>query len=128
MQRLYSTFANGWPGYGLLVLRVACSIYLLYEAIPLPLEATVTRVTTAWLAVGAAFLLIIGYLTPVAGSVAALLELWQAHAYPQSLWPAVLSAAIAGSLTLLGPGARSIDARRYGRKRISLEDLKRGDH
>jgi len=70
----------------------------------------------------AALALILGCWTPLAASILTLLQFWQAHAYPRQFLPEVLTAVIAFSLTLLGPGAWSVDARLYGRRRISFDD------
>jgi hypothetical protein len=41
---------------------------------------------------------------------------------PHDPWPHILLATLAGALALLGPGAWSIDARRFGWKRIVIRD------
>lgn len=73
-------------------------------------------------AAGAGACLLLGFWTPVAGSVAAGLELWLAFSGQEELWPAFLASGIAVGLTLLGPGAWSLDSLAYGRKRISFGD------
>jgi putative oxidoreductase len=122
MQRLYSTFANGWPGYGLLILRAACAVYVLCVELPLLTSVGSTEMIVISVAVCAALALILGCWTPLAGSIVALFELWRAHTYPKQFLPEILAAVIAFSLTLLGPGAWSVDARLYGRRRISFGD------
>jgi putative oxidoreductase len=122
MQRLYSTFANGWPGYGLLVLRAACAVYVLCVDLPLLTSAATTDMIVLILVICAALALVLGWWTPLAAAILAILQFWQAHAYPGQFLPEVLTAVIAFSLTLLGPGAWSVDARLYGRRRISFDD------
>jgi uncharacterized membrane protein YphA (DoxX/SURF4 family) len=73
-------------------------------------------------AVGTAAFLLIGLWTPIAGATAVATELWIAFSRPEEFWPSLLCAAIGLSLILLGPGAWSIDALAYGRKRISISD------
>jgi putative oxidoreductase len=122
MQRLYSNFANGWPGYGLLALRTTCAVYVLCADVPVLTNAGSTRIIGVVVAICAALALFVGCGTPLAGCIVAFLEFWQANAYPKQLLPAILTAVIAFSLTLLGPGAWSVDARLYGRRRIYFDD------
>jgi uncharacterized membrane protein YphA (DoxX/SURF4 family) len=71
----------------------------------------------------AGILLLAGLWTPVAGIVVAIAEAWIAFSPPASAaLPAVL-AVLGASLALIGPGAWSLDARLFGRKRIKLPDL-----
>lgn len=68
-------------------------------------------------------LVLAGLWTPFAASLEALLELWIVFTrtgYDGT--PAVL-AALAVSLVMLGPGAWSVDARLFGRRRIEFPDL-----
>ncbi len=79
--------------------------------------------------VGGIFLLA-GLWTPVMGALIALDELWIALSLSSSqqdsrlihIFLAVLTAGVA----MLGPGAWSIDARLFGRKRFKMEDRSRG--
>lgn len=82
---------------------------------PLDSHQALTTVAAA-----AGILLLIGLWTPLAGVIVALLETQMAFMETEGSWVRVLAAAIALGLALLGPGAWSIDARRYGRKRISI--------
>jgi uncharacterized membrane protein YphA (DoxX/SURF4 family) len=67
----------------------------------------------------AAGLLILGGLwTPAVGVLACILELWIAFTQPGTQSLAIILAALAISLAMIGPGAWSIDARLYGRKQI----------
>jgi putative oxidoreductase len=115
VQRLFSSFADGWPGAGLLIQRLLVGAGLLYC-----LAAAPSGSVAAPQVIGAvAGLLLIGGLwTPVAGVVAACAEAWMAFASPAH--PAIPAAlAVLGlTLALIGPGEWSIDARLYGRKHI----------
>ena len=78
MRRLYSTFAGGWPGIGLLVMRLVVGSVLLVGTGPTlwsdpPLHLTLT---SASLAVSG-LLLVAGLWTPVAGAVVAVIEISQ---------------------------------------------------
>jgi uncharacterized membrane protein YphA (DoxX/SURF4 family) len=120
LQRLFSTFPDRWPGFGLLLMRLGIGIALVYTgaaglwldiAAPLPIAQNVIA------AVAGVFLLV-GLWTPVVGGLAALDQVWLALTLPSSplshLFLAVLSAGVA----MLGPGVWSIDARLFGRRRF----------
>ena len=64
-------------------------------------------------------LILVGLWTPVAGALCALVELWAAASGLGDPWAHVLAAALGAGLALLGPGAHSVDAHAYGRRRIS---------
>ena len=72
------------------------------------------------LAAGAAALLLIGFWTPVAGVVLAIAELCLSFFHPIDPWTHIRLAALAAALAMLGPGTWSVDARRFGRKRIQI--------
>lgn len=73
------------------------------------------------LAAIAALLVIIGLWTPIAGVLAALSLVWNG-VFNHEVWPCVLSAPIGIALSLVGPGAYSLDAYRFGRKRVIFDD------
>jgi hypothetical protein len=50
----------------------------------------------------------------------ALVELFLAFTHPADLWMHITPGAVAAALAMLGPGACSIDARLFGRKRIEI--------
>ena len=119
LRRLYSTFAGGWPGIGLLLMRLVVGAVVLWHAGPglwsdPPLQ---TIVASASLAL-AALLLIAGLWTPVAGAVVAVVAISEILTTGEPLVGRLLAATIAGALTMLGPGRLSIDARLFGWKRI----------
>jgi putative oxidoreductase len=128
VRRLFSSFARGWPGVGLLVLRVAAGGSLIARAI-LVLGNTLTFRTGFFqlFIATAGLLLITGLWTPVVATVMVLLELRQIisrHGDPAS---DILLCAIACAIALLGPGAWSVDARLFGWKRIEI-DTQRNKH
>jgi putative oxidoreductase len=81
-----------------------------------------------WIAVLASPFLLAGLWTPLAATVAGLDELWMAlsisSAPTHDMWIHVMLAVLAVSLAMLGPGAWSIDARLFGRKRIDIDRRK----
>jgi uncharacterized membrane protein YphA (DoxX/SURF4 family) len=67
-----------------------------------------------------AALLLFGFWTPVAGVSMALAELALAFLHTHDPWIHILLGALAAALAMLGPGAWSVDARVFGRKRIQI--------
>ena len=71
-------------------------------------------------AASAAALLLVGLWTPIAGVVMAVAELVIAFSHPVDPWTHVLLGTFGAALAMLGPGAWSVDARLFGRKRIQI--------
>ena len=72
MQRLFSTFADGWPGAGLLLLRLLAGAGLLYGGIVSARSAfDIAQLAPPILAATFGALLVVGLFTPFAGIVAA---------------------------------------------------------
>jgi hypothetical protein len=121
MRRLYSTFAAGPPGAGLLLMRVVVGVTLVVGASS-ALRGDPTLNLTALAPAGMAIsglLLISGLWTPIAGALVVLVEIWQIWSAPGDPWVAVLIATIGGALAMLGPGLWSVDALLFGWKRIA---------
>ncbi len=115
MQRLFSTFADGFPGAGLLIQRLLVGATLLYCVAASPASAPGAAQVIGALA---GLLLIAGLWTPVAGVLVACAEGWSAFSSTANpLFPAAL-ALLGLTLALIGPGEWSVDARLYGRKRF----------
>ena len=113
MQRLFSTFADGPPGAGLLIQRLLVGAALLYSVIGTPASAVAAPQVIGALA---GLLLIAGLWTPAAGIVAACAEAWVALSSPAHAGIPVGLAVLGVTLALIGPGEWSVDARLYGRK------------
>ena len=129
MRRLYSTFAGGWPGTGLLLMRLIGGSALVVRASSTLWSnpPTHTTITSAFL-VGSGILLIPGLWTPIAGTLVALIALGQVLTRAGDLWAPLLLATIGGGLAMLGPGLWSIDARLFGWKRIEALAPKTSSH
>src|SRR5258708_20764356 len=77
MQRLFTSFANGWPGKGLLTQRALVAAILVYGLLT-NFEKTThfPAVFAIVVAAAAALLLLVGLWTPLAGGALALVELF----------------------------------------------------
>ena len=119
LQRLFSTFAEGWPGAGLLLQRVLTSAILLYcGASHLLGSARLAPSLPYLIAAVAGILLLLGLWTPVAGITIATVEVWISLAWPANWLIAILLAGLGATVAMIGPGLWSIDARLYGRKHL----------
>jgi uncharacterized membrane protein YphA (DoxX/SURF4 family) len=121
MQRLFSGFPDGWVGISILLLRVSAGLPLVYDGIA-GLFATpqIGPFVRELLAIGAGVLLLVGLWTPLSGTLAAMLQLWIAFEGADQLRAVLLLAAVGAALAMLGPGAWSVDAHLFGRKRIDI--------
>ncbi len=122
LQRLFSTFADGWPGMGLLLLRVITTAWLIRCLIAGLREAHQFAPIAQLIAVGAGALLLIGLWTPVIGTLVVIVETWIAFSHPGDPWIPIMLAALGATLAMMGPGAWSMDARLFGRKHINISD------
>lgn len=123
MRRLYSTFACGAPGFGLLLLRLAAGIGLVAIGILAFCDhPAVAQAMLYLLTIGIGVLLLIGLWTPIAGTLLAFLGSWHALLYPANRWTSVLMGILGAALALLGPGGWSVDARLFGWKQLHIPD------
>jgi len=119
LRRLYSTFAGGWPGIGLMLMRFVVGIALVNSAgsALLSSPAIPVRILSVLLG-GAAILLIIGLYTPIVGTAVAVIESFRLLTIPADKLDYLLVATFGAALAMLGPGLWSLDARLFGWKRI----------
>ena len=61
----------------------------------------------------------------MAGALVAAVELWIAFTHPGDPWISIILGAFGAMLAMVGPGAWSIDARLFGRKRIDATDARK---
>ena len=125
MRRLFSTFAHGAPGAGILLMRVVAGIILLFQASMALRSDTSFGPLLLYVFTGAiGILLLIGLWTPITGILLAVLALSTACMHPTSLLSWILLGTQGAGLALLGPGGWSVDARLFGWKRVELPDRK----
>lgn len=118
LQRLFSTFANSWPGFGLLIQRLFTGIALFHNGIAqLETPAAALMIPEISGAVLGLFILA-GLWTPIVGTLIAAVEFWVVLAGGNDIWMSLMLAVFGGTLATIGPGAWSIDARLFGRKHI----------
>lgn len=101
--------------------RVACAIPALESGMKgLTSTPLAGHLLLKVMVAGAAALLLSGFWTPVAGLLFAAIEIGLAFSHPYDPWLHILLAALGAALAMLGPGAWSVDARLFGRKRIRI--------
>ena len=119
MRRLYSNFAGGWPGTGLLLIRLVAGSALVTRAgAMLWNNPPITKTITSAVLAGCGLLLIPGLWTPIAGALLALAETCQIMTIPGDHWVSLLLGTIGGAIAMLGPGLWSVDAHLFGWKRV----------
>jgi len=120
LQRLFSTFPDGWPGFGLLLLRLGLGLRVIYIVTVSVSGKPSEPITLAQglIAVAGGIILIAGLWTPIIGTLLALDEFWIALSlylsHQADIVIPIFLAALSASVAMLGPGAWSIDARLFG--------------
>lgn len=136
MQRLYSTFPDRWPGVGLLLLRAAVGVWAAIEGGSHVLGAGSASASGdpalilagGGLAVLSGAALVVGFLTPVAALILALLGSGRALSWVPAPDPYLIGThagawfitIVAVGVGLLGPGAFSLDSWLFGRREIII--------
>ena len=131
MQRAFSTFPEGLPGAGLLLLRAAVGSAFIVQGVAYIMDWHALRLPAraiALLMVVSGATLVLGYLTPCAGILAGLFSIGGTLSwFPapnvdlfEARLTAVLTTVILAALVCLGPGAFSLDARLFGRREIII--------
>jgi putative oxidoreductase len=121
LRRLFSTFARGWPGAGLLLMRLVAGTVLIDQAVTtlhsgLSIEPAMLEIFAA----AAGILLLLGLWTPVAGVLVAVIEMSTIFSPGGDPSSHILLGTLGAALAMLGPGAWSVDARLFGWKRIDI--------
>ncbi len=119
LQRLFSSFAEGWPGFGLLLQRVLTSAVVLYfEGTHLLGSTNLVENLPHLLAALAGLFLLFGLWTPLTGSALTIIEAWILFEHAGNPLVGVVLLSLGATIAMIGPGVWSIDAHLYGRKRI----------
>ena len=124
LQRLFSAFPNSWPGAGLLLIRICVGLAIFSFGIADVPAKTSEPILLAqrFAAIVGGACLIAGLWTPVTSVLVAVKEFQVVLSFrPDGLWEHLFLALLAVSITMTGPGAWSIDARLFGRKRLDLD-------
>jgi putative oxidoreductase len=123
VQRLFSIFPNGWPGRGLLVLRLAAGGILLANCSAwLASGPHHEAIAPAIVGIAAGLLMLIGLWTPVGSILAVISQSWTSFLSDLMPQTTILVLSISVAVAMLGPGAWSIDARLFGRHRLDITD------
>lgn len=120
MRRFSSTFVSGLPGLGLLLLRLIAAVTLIMHGLQTHDSTSQQAITPQEIAAVGGLLLLVGLWTSIVGAIVAIAELWVVFSHGSDLWVSVMLVGISTALTLLGPGAWSVDARLYGWRRIKI--------
>lgn len=128
MQRLFSSFPDGLPGIGLLLLRTVVGVTAAVQgAVHLATtgDPTVGTRFIDLLAIASGASLMIGFLTPGTGAIVGLsITLFWFPTPSTGLFlegiAALLIVTDAVAIACLGPGAFSVDARLFGRREILI--------
>ena len=120
MRHVSFTSADRLPSHGLLLLRAIIAIALVVQCLQLDKGASLHTFTPHLIAAGAGLFLLLGLGTPVAGVILAITEFSIAFSQGHDPWTSVVLGSLGVAGALLGPGTWSVDARRFGWKRIEI--------
>jgi putative oxidoreductase len=121
LQRLYSTFADSWPGVGLLLQRVLVAVMLVrFCVIHLTEAPSSISMIPHIIGACAGILFLVGLWTPFVGALIAVLEVWVALTHLSDPWISIMLTTIGATSAMLGPGAFSIDAALFGRRHLDV--------
>jgi uncharacterized membrane protein YphA (DoxX/SURF4 family) len=133
LQKFFSSFPEGWPGIGLILVRLTVAVNAIICAIDAlvgPNSHAISTCAVGSLAIAVGASIFVGFLTPAA-SAAATVGYLMTGVSPSlmakvnnhiSALAAFNLAVISAALVLLGPGAFSLDARLFGRREIIIPE------
>ena len=112
-------FPAGLPGFALLLLRLSVAISGFATGSGAALQAS------WWLYAGLGFIglaLCIGIFTPISAALSLAIQLGQLVLFGNELGQRAVGVLAATALSLLGPGAFSVDSYRFGRRRMRFPE------
>ena len=111
-------FPTGLPGVGLIAVRVTVAAMLLVDGSP---YAAPQSMVCAIGSSVASVCLVIGILTPYAAAFAGCLEFWRLCTKDNvDLFHLIAAIVVTLALSVLGPGAYSVDSKIFGRRLVNL--------
>jgi uncharacterized membrane protein YphA (DoxX/SURF4 family) len=127
VQRFFSSFPDGRFGAGLLLLRAIASlvgISLVVARLIGPSPATLDMMSGT-VSIVSSLGVLVGFFTPASATILAVTVAWfwfpvHADVLRLGVPAALMTIAIAVAISLLGPGAFSIDARLFGPREIVI--------
>jgi len=128
LQRLFSAFPDGWPGLGLLLLRIVVGVTAAVQGgthLTTVDHLTLGPCVVAGLAIASGAALVVGCFTPFTSVVlsSSILLFWfpspAAGLFLDKI-AALLIVADGIAVALLGPGAFSVDALMFGRREVLI--------
>src|ERR1700675_140692 len=103
LQRLFSTFPNGWPGIGILLQRVLTTMTLFcYGIAHFRDTSQFASIVPHMFAAVAGILLLVGLWTPVAGTMITIVELWIVCSSAGGLGIRIILPPLAPTLPIIG--------------------------
>jgi len=120
MRSLFSTFEDRLQSHGAFLLRAIAAIALIVRCVQVGNGSSGRTIAPHVIAAAFGLLLLLGLWTPIAGAIVAIIELYIAFSQNGDPWASLLLAGVSISIALLGPGAWSVDGRRFGLKRIEI--------
>jgi uncharacterized membrane protein YphA (DoxX/SURF4 family) len=133
---VFSTFPGGWPGLGLLLLRITVAVATVLQFglyFSSPADSTIWNWVIGLVGVAVGTSLLIGFLTPIAGIILVLGRIGIALSWIPAPATNLFASGMAGiellvmaiTIVMVGPGAISLDARLFGRREIIIPDTSR---
>jgi uncharacterized membrane protein YphA (DoxX/SURF4 family) len=128
LQRLFSAFPDGWPGLGLLLLRIVVGAAAAAQGgayLTTVAHLTLCPWVIAGLAIASGVAVLVGFITPFAGvALSVSLPLFWFTSVAAGLFldkiAALFIIADAIAIALIGPGAFSVDAFIFGRREVLI--------
>jgi len=123
---LFSTFPGGYPGFGLLILRIALGITALFRGVIYLSETNGSMFLSQFaglLAIAVGAFLLVGFMTTIISLIAfvgGIVILSLAANSGATVLSEIYALVLAAAVILLGPGAFSLDARFFGRREIVI--------